>query len=287
MFTSGIMDGFSKLQSKVGCLENVLDSLAQDLVHRREHSCSAASKLTKLTQSQHSPRLSTSTPRPSIDIHNREHPLLSVKNTDIWEANEFDRSLTNNPTKLDTDLWTASKVKISRNSAARDVPKNSRYRSPKMACGQIRNLSGSIPDDRKNVTEGKNNVWKCVTDFLCEGDLDSAYVEALCSGDEPVLVELLDRTGPVLECLSSKTVNDVINLLASYLIEQRFMNTILPWLQQASSLCLTYGLDVFLFRIIFSSYDQVLLCELHDKQVIFLCKCLMPSTILSHYRWLT
>ncbi|KAM1281885.1 hypothetical protein ACFX2I_022433 [Malus domestica] len=95
--------------------------------------------------------------------------------------------------------------------------------------------SASNAKVRQNVVDSKNNLWKQVKGFLCEGDLDSAYVEALCSGDEIVLVELLEGTGPVLECLLPKTARDVLSTLASYLLEQRFINIIIPWLQQASA----------------------------------------------------
>ncbi|KAM1281884.1 hypothetical protein ACFX15_021980 [Malus domestica] len=96
--------------------------------------------------------------------------------------------------------------------------------------------SASNAKVRQNVVDSKNNLWKQVKGFLCEGDLDSAYVEALCSGDEIVLVELLEGTGPVLECLLPKTARDVLSTLASYLLEQRFINIIIPWLQQIADL---------------------------------------------------
>jgi hypothetical protein len=91
-----------------------------------------------------------------------------------------------------------------------------------------------------------------VKDFLCEGDLESAYEEALCSIDELVLIELIDRTGPVLESLSSKTAGDVLSILASYFLEQRFTNSIIPWLQQASTLLsfLFFLLPVTLFQLL-------------------------------------
>ena len=96
--------------------------------------------------------------------------------------------------------------------------------------------SVSSTNARLNNSESKNSLWHCVKGYLYEGDLDSAYVEALCAGDELVLMELLDRTGHVLERLSHKTISDLLSTLASYFLEQRFMNSIVPWLQKASSL---------------------------------------------------
>ncbi|KAK9931411.1 hypothetical protein M0R45_018687 [Rubus argutus] len=57
--------------------------------------------------------------------------------------------------------------------------------------------------------------------------------------------EAKPKTGPVLECLSLKTASDVLSTLASYLLEQRFINTIIPWLQQIADLSTTHGPNYF------------------------------------------
>lgn len=82
-----------------------------------------------------------------------------------------------------------------------------------------------------------NDPFEIVKGYLIQGDLDSAYVEALNCGDELVLVDLLDKTGPVLESLSNRTANDVLGTLAFFLSEQQFMNSIIPWLQQVIFSC--------------------------------------------------
>ncbi|KAJ6747177.1 TORTIFOLIA1-LIKE PROTEIN 2 [Salix koriyanagi] len=101
----------------------------------------------------------------------------------------------------------------------------------------------SSANSRQSGPESKNCAWQCVKDFLCEGDLESAYEEALCSIDELVLIELIESTGPVLESLSSKTASDVLSTLASYFLEQRFTNSIIPWLQQVVDLSTINGPD--------------------------------------------
>ncbi|KAL5540148.1 hypothetical protein UlMin_042372 [Ulmus minor] len=247
VFSTGIMENLSMLQSRVVCLENVVDRLSQDILQKEDRFVSATSKLSKQGQSVNSPRLSTCTPRPSIDIRNRQPSLLSMKNTDIWEDNAFRRSVGNNSSKQAPDMWSNTKAKITgkdRDSARMDVQKY-RQGTQRTGHGQVRTdplfgLSSSI-SGRQSGIESKNSLLKRLEGFLCEGDLDSAYVEALCSGDELALVELLDRTGPVLECLSSNTVSDVLSTLACYLLEQRFINSIIPWLQQVVELSTTTG----------------------------------------------
>eukprot|EP00249_Psilotum_nudum_P010806 c22779_g1_i1 orf=2-2581(-) len=49
------------------------------------------------------------------------------------------------------------------------------------------------------------SVWIRTIEFLRSGDVDSAYIEVLCAGDELLLVQLMSHTGPVLEQLSSST----------------------------------------------------------------------------------
>ncbi|GJW98799.1 tortifolia1-like protein 2 [Tanacetum coccineum] len=98
-------------------------------------------------------RLSTCTPRSSVDIRTRQSPLQPVRISNSWEDFTFSRS----------------------------------------------KLSGA------NLVN---------------------------SGDEMVLVDNLDKTGPVLESLSNRSANDILSTFASFLSQQQFMTSIIPWLQQ-------------------------------------------------------
>ncbi|OMP08295.1 Armadillo-like helical [Corchorus olitorius] len=238
VFSTGIMDSLSMLQSKVLSLENVVDRMAQDLMQGGRHPDLLSSRGTKQSQGV-SPRLSscTPTPRPSVDIRNRPPSLLSVKNSDVWEEKTLGRNRPSNYSKQGMEMWTNHSAKNCRNPAGKDLQKSSRQGTT--VIGQTRkNEAASAPNTnlsgRQNYPDSKNGLWQHVKNLLCEGDLDSAYAEALSSGNELVLMELLDRTGPVLESLSHKTACDILTTLASYLLEQRFMNSIIPWLQQAS-----------------------------------------------------
>ncbi|GKV20480.1 hypothetical protein SLEP1_g30603 [Rubroshorea leprosula] len=247
-FSRGIMDSLSMLQSKVLSLEHVVEGIAQDLVHGGRYSDLLGSKLMKQSQGV-SPRLSTSTPRPSVDIRNRQHSLLSVKSSDIWEEKMLSRSNFSNSTKQSKNVWTNQAVKVGRNPLEKEVQKSSgrgtqtmghvrkNEAAPASACVPLSSTNSS----RQNRPGNKNGLWQNVKGFLCEGDLDSAYTEALSSSNELVLIELLDRTGPVIESLSHKTICDILSTLASYLLEQRFMNSIIPWLQQVVELSTAHG----------------------------------------------
>ncbi|GLT97443.1 hypothetical protein SLE2022_150080 [Rubroshorea leprosula] len=245
-FSTGIMDSLSMLQSKVLSLEHVVEGIAQDLVHGGRYSDMVTSKLMKQSQGV-SPRLSTSTPRPSLDICNRQ-PSLSVKSSDIWEEKVLCRSNLSSSAKQSKEVWTNHALKISRNPMENDVQKSSEQGiqimghvrknevTPSSAC-----VLFSSTNSRQSRAGSMNSLWQNVKGFLCEGDLDSAYTEALSSGNELVLIELLDRTGPVVESLSHKTICDILSILASYILEQRYMNSIIPWLQQVVELSTTHG----------------------------------------------
>lgn len=246
VFSTGVMDNLSILQSKVSGLEHEVDRIGQVLMQDGRRSDSAISRLMKQNQSVSSPRPSTYTPRPSVDIRNRQPSLLSAKNSDIWEGKNFSRSRPINPAKNGTEMWANPTVKTSRNAIGKDMQKRSGQGAQSM--GQARKVDSvfaplSSANSRQSGPESKNCVWQCVKDFLCEGDLESAYEEALCSIDELVLIELIERTGPVLESLSSKTAGDVLSILASYFLEQRFTNSIIPWLQQLVDLSTINGPD--------------------------------------------
>ncbi|KAF4365590.1 hypothetical protein F8388_007423 [Cannabis sativa] len=234
VFSTGIMDSLSMLQSRVVGLEDVVDRLAQNIVQREREELSnlTTSKLIKQSHVLHSPRLSTScTPRPSVDSQSRQPSLLSAKSNENWGENVFESNLRNTSTKRGTEMRANStKVNFSRNPSGMDTQRCLRQGTGRMGYGQVRSdpIFGptSSITSRRTGLENKNSLWKRVKGLLCEGDLESAYEEALSSRDEQIVMELFDITGPVLECLSSKMVSDVLSTLGSFLQEQKFTTTL-------------------------------------------------------------
>ncbi|XP_030493142.2 TORTIFOLIA1-like protein 2 [Cannabis sativa] len=249
VFSTGIMDSLSMLQSRVVGLEDVVDRLAQNIVQREREELSnlTTSKLIKQSHVLHSPRLSTScTPRPSVDSQSRQPSLLSAKSNENWGENVFESNLRNTSTKRGTEMRANStKVNFSRNPTGMDTQRCLRQGTGRMGYGQVRSdpIFGptSSITSRRTGLENKNSLWKRVKGLLCEGDLESAYEEALSSRDEQIVMELFDITGPVLECLSSKMVSDVLSTLGSFLQEQKFTTTLVPWLQQVVDLSTVHG----------------------------------------------
>ncbi|KAH6825427.1 hypothetical protein C2S53_000999 [Perilla frutescens var. hirtella] len=235
-FTTSVMDSVSTVQLKVSNLEVVVDKMAQELVHGGRYSDVLAAKLLKRSPSIASPRLSTCTPRTSIDS-NKHSTLLPTKHAGVWE-DTYTRSRTNNAARPNSDMWADATLKPSKGFLGKATPASF---CPEIHEEQMRKNGIYDPKTRVNKMETKNSPWKVVKDHLCNGDLDSAYAEALSSRNEQLLFELLDRTGPSLENLSKKTANDILSNLASYLMDQRFVSSIIPWLQQLVDLSNIHG----------------------------------------------
>lgn len=102
------------------------------------------------------------------------------------------------------------------------------------------------PGSHKIGGQGKGPFWSLWTraaEFLCAGDVDSAYAEVLCAGDELLLVRLMSRTGPVLEQLSSGTSNELLQTVVQLLLQQTFLDVIVPWIQQVAELVTNSGTE--------------------------------------------
>ncbi|CAI0628071.1 unnamed protein product [Linum tenue] len=190
-FTAGIMENMSGLKSKVSGLEHEVDRISSFLVQGARHSESAVSRIMKQNQNGSSPRC---TPRPSIDILSRQPSHFSVKHTDIWDGYRT-RSRNSVSANQGTEISPNTSVVATRNLTGKGMLKSS-GRGSQSTVPNVKNGS------KQSAMENRNFYWERVKDFMCEGDVDSAYAEALSSGNELILVELINRTGPVVELSS-------------------------------------------------------------------------------------
>ncbi|KAF5184268.1 microtubule-associated protein TORTIFOLIA1 [Thalictrum thalictroides] len=247
VFMGSTMDSLSSLESKVLGLEHTVDGIAQNLVHTSHQSNVVNSKLSKGNKSVSSPRHSISAPRTSLDINSCQLSIMAKHNRGVLGETAFSRSRLST-SEHDTESRKDPRVNIVRNPAVKAMLQ-SMGRQPQSTSYQARKAGGTISSKavnaktKQNISENKNTLWKRVKEFLLTGDLDSAFVEVLCSGDDLTLIELLDRTGPVLERLSHETVSEILSTLALHFLDQRFIGSILPWLQQVVTLSTTYGPD--------------------------------------------
>jgi len=69
-------------------------------------------------------------------------------------------------------------------------------------------------------------------DALKMGDMDTAYAEVVSTGDDLLLVKLMDRSGPVVDQLSNETACEVLHAIGQFLMEQNLLDICLSWIQQ-------------------------------------------------------
>lgn len=94
---------------------------------------------------------------------------------------------------------------------------------------QIVNSKGKLEQEGKRAYW---RLWSRAMELVQVGNMDCAYMEVLGSGDELMLVRLMNKTGPVLEKLSSNTANDMLQNVAQLLRQHSFFDFSLPWVQQ-------------------------------------------------------
>ncbi|KAK9092093.1 hypothetical protein Syun_027004 [Stephania yunnanensis] len=98
-----------------------------------------------------------------------------------------------------------------------------------------------------NAGQERGPIWSCwsnAMDALHVGDVDTAYAEVLSTGDDFLLVKLMDRSGPVVDQLSNETVSEVLHAVGQFLLEQDLFDIGLSWVQQLTDLVLENGPDV-------------------------------------------
>uniref|UniRef100_A0A6N2KLJ5 TOG domain-containing protein n=1 Tax=Salix viminalis TaxID=40686 RepID=A0A6N2KLJ5_SALVM len=87
--------------------------------------------------------------------------------------------------------------------------------------------------------------WSNAMDALKKGDMDTAYAEVVSTGDDLLLVKLMDRSGPVVDQLSNETACEVLNATVQFLMEPNLLDICLSWIQQLAEIVLENGSQVF------------------------------------------
>lgn len=87
--------------------------------------------------------------------------------------------------------------------------------------------------------------WCNAMDAVQAGDMDTAYAEVVPTGDESLLVKLMDRSGPVFDQLSNEVAVDVLNAIMPFVVDQNLFDLSLSWVQQVWFCFLSYFLGTF------------------------------------------
>eukprot|EP01018_Ginkgo_biloba_P040368 Gb_05823 [translate_table: standard] len=154
---------------------------------------------------------------------NRFDEGLSARS--FWQASVDDATV--------ADMQVAGKIARAEQSGT--MKTNSRSNIPD------KSMENSFSKAKEHRNDCLMNFWTHATEYLQNGDIDSAFVEVLCSGDDLQLIRLINWTGPVLEHLSQGTVAEMMQTVTRLLVEQKYLDLIIPWIQQVVDLTRSNG----------------------------------------------
>jgi len=128
-------------------------------------------------------------------------------------------------------VWQASKDEATLEAIRVAGEDNGASRATRVAIPEM--TAEALADD--NVGQERDAIWTSWTnamDALQVGDTDSAFAEVLSTGDDILLVKLMDRTGPVIDQLSSEVACEIVNAIGQFLLDQNMYDICLSWIQQ-------------------------------------------------------
>lgn len=140
-------------------------------------------------------------------------------------------------------VWQASKDEATLEAIRVAGDDNGTSRAARVAMPEL--TAEALGDD--SVGQDRDPIWTSWTnamDALQVGDVDTAYAEVLSTGDDLLLVKLMDRSGPVIDQLSNETATEVLHAVGQFLPEQNLFDVCLSWIQQLVEIVLENGADV-------------------------------------------
>ncbi|GMJ05117.1 SPIRAL 2, CONVOLUTA, TORTIFOLIA 1 [Hibiscus trionum] len=116
----------------------------------------------------------------------------------------------------------------------------------------VASQTGGVPELTAEAI-GNNNVeterdpvwtsWSNAMHALRVGDMDTAYAEVLSTGDDLLLIKLMDRSGPTVDQLSNEIANEALHAIVQFLLDQDLFDICLSWIQQLVEVVLENGPD--------------------------------------------
>ncbi|KAL6844563.1 hypothetical protein ACP4OV_025222 [Aristida adscensionis] len=243
-FMSHSVDNMSVLNLKVHNLENAVDKTVYTITQSESWYHLPGSKVFKNKIVSSSPRLSSSTPRSSADANYKLPPISHLKH---------EKKRMNDLPSKGSSMYTKEGAEFRMDYARNNVRKPG-------AVSSESNLGRYVPNSEKSWASGVKGAPPVTFTSSCEqpelqnalyssnqsvevqvaDDMEPAYMEALSGGDCDDLIDLMDRTGPVLEKLSRETANELLRVIAGHFLNKKFFDLALPWLQQLVDLSTIY-----------------------------------------------
>ncbi|XP_015898867.2 TORTIFOLIA1-like protein 1 isoform X2 [Ziziphus jujuba] len=190
-----------------------------------------------------------------------EHESDQVSSRRGWEKGAGPVRLGEGPSAR--SVWQASKDEATLEAIRVAGEDNGTSRTARIAMPEL--TAEAMGDD--NVAQERDPVWTSwsnAMDALQVSDMDSAYAEVLSTGDDILLVKLMDRTGPVVDQLSNEIASEVLHAVGQFLPEQNLFDISLSWIQQLAEIVLEHGPDVLGIPM---EVKKELLLNLHEASL--------------------
>ncbi|KAL5548303.1 hypothetical protein UlMin_003534 [Ulmus minor] len=140
-------------------------------------------------------------------------------------------------------VWQASKDEATLEAIRVAGEDNGASRTARAAIPEL--TAEAMGDD--NYEQERDPIWTSWTnamDAVQVGDMDTAYAEVLSTGDDLLLVKLMDRSGPVVDQLSNEIASEALHAVGQFLADQNLFDICLSWFQQLAEIVLEHGPDV-------------------------------------------
>ncbi|KQJ91471.1 TORTIFOLIA1-like protein 2 [Brachypodium distachyon] len=240
-FMSNSVESMSVLNLKVHNLENAVDKTVYTITQSESRYRLPRSKVFKNQSASSSPRLSNSTPRSSVDANCKPQTISHLKHEKKW-AHDLPSKGTSMCVKEGPEFLKGH----ARNSAIKTRSGSSEGRYvPSSARNRVSGVKGTFPvpfinscdqPELQNALCASNQAGE----FCGADSMEPAYAEALSYGDYNDLIDLMDRTGPVLDKLSRETANELLRVMAGQFLNKNLFDLALPWIQQVVELSTIY-----------------------------------------------
>lgn len=231
---SNSVENMSVLNSKVHNLEYAVDKTVYTITQSESRYQLPGSKGFKNQSVSSSPRLSNSTPRSSVDANFRPPTIPHLKQEKKW-AHDLPSKGTSTCVKEGHEFLKAhARNRVMKPGAGSSeesyIPSSVRSRASGVKGAFPVPLGPCDQPDLQNALCASNQAGE----FRGADGMEPAYAEALSYGDSDDLIDLMDRTGPVLDKLSRETANELLRVIADQFLGTKLFDLALPWIQQVS-----------------------------------------------------
>ncbi|KAF6162917.1 hypothetical protein GIB67_021066 [Kingdonia uniflora] len=166
-----------------------------------------------------------------------------VGNRRAWDKGSGSIRLGEGPSAR--SVWQASKDEATLEAIRGAGEEDGQSQGPKRVA--IPELTAEAMEDEDGAQDTRGPVWASwsnAMDALHVGDMDTAYAEVLSTGDDLLLVKLMERSGPIVDQLSNEITDEVLHFIAQCLVEQNLFDLCLSWIQQLADLVMENGPNV-------------------------------------------